>query len=334
MKKLWFPAFVAMCGFSCAPPSGGDYVVVPDRADFGARNAAWEKDPCADFDSESCTSHPMHCQCSGSDDWALSDRQTNSPTFEQEISPSSLGKVSLWGYYWANCGTCEQQFAFMQTMKDELASEGYDVEFVGVMYRGADVGRFGNTPRDAMGACNGSRASYPSCTANPGQITLDMPVVVNGGPVATQNGVDARGTWMIYRADGKLFEFIDSEEVNCRDDGSACSFLGDPPNYAWLKAKMKAAAMVTMDGVQPCSADYPCTHEGQWCQYEDGRCGGQGRCVTSDMAQNVNRSMGIVEQVCPAEGRLKVCTCSGAEYASRCDAELDQENIDYMGACN
>ena len=132
MKKLWFPAFVAICGFSCAPPSGGDYTAVPDNADFGARNAAWEKDPCADYDAETCATHPMHCQCSGSDDWALSDRQTNSPTFGQEISPSSLGKVSLWGYYWANCGTCEQQFAFMQTMKDELASEGYDVEFVGV----------------------------------------------------------------------------------------------------------------------------------------------------------------------------------------------------------
>ncbi len=329
MKKLWFPAFVAICGFSCAPSGGGDYVAIPDNADFGARNAAWEKDPCADFDAESCATHPMHCQCSGSDDWALSDRQTNSPTFEQEISPSSLGKVSLWGYYWANCGTCEQQFAFMQTMKDELASEGYDVEFVGVMYRGSEVGRFGNTPRDAMGACNGSRAAYPSCTANPGQITLDMPVVVNGGPVATQNGVEARGSWFIYRADGKLFEFINSESLEPRR-----GFLGDQPNWDMLKGKMKAAAMVTIDGVQPCSTDYECTHEGQWCQYEDGRCGGKGRCVTSELAQTANRSMGIVEQVCPAEGRMRVCTCSGQEYASRCDAELDQENIDHMGACN
>ena len=329
MKKLWFPAFVALCGFSCAPPSGGDYTAVPDNADFGARNAAWEKDPCSDFDAEACQTHPMHCQCSGSDDWALQDRQTNSATFEQEISPSSLGKVSLWGYYWANCGTCEQQFAFMQTMKDELATEGYDVEFVGVMYRDGDVGRFGATPRDHQGACNGSRASYPSCTANPGQITLDMPVVVNGGSVATANGVEGRGNWYIYRADGKLFEFIDSEALETRR-----GFLGDQPNWEMLKNKMKAAAMVTMDGVQPCSADYPCTHEGQWCQYEDGRCGGQGRCVTSGLAQTANQSMGVVDQVCPSEGRVRVCTCSGAEYASRCDAELDEENIDYLGACN
>mgnify|MGYP002883928569 CR=1 FL=1 len=179
----------------------------------------------------------MQCSCSISDDWTLVDQQPNSPSFGEAISPSSLGKPSLWGYYWANCGTCEQQFAFMQTMKDELANEGYDVEFVGVMYRGDDVGRFGATPRDHHGACNGSRANYPSCTVNSGQITLDMPVVVSGGAVATANGVADRGSWFIYRADGRLHEFINSEDLETRN-----GFLGDQPNWDLLKGKLKAAA--------------------------------------------------------------------------------------------
>jgi len=329
MKKLWFPALVvSLCGFSCAPSSGG-VAQISAEVDFGARNAAWDRDPCEDYNPEDCGTHAMQCECSGDDGWSLVDRQTNSPSFEQDLSPSTIGKVSLWGYYWANCGTCEQQFAFMQTMKDELKTEGYEVEFVGVMYTGGDVGRFGNTPRDAMGACNGSRAAYPSCTANPGQITLDMPVVVNGGPVATQNGVEHRGSWFIYRADGRLFEFINSEALPDRG-----GFLGDAPNWNLLKSKMKAAAMVTSNGVQPCSSDYPCTHDGQWCQYPEGSCGGQGQCVTSELAQSANTSMGVVDQVCPAEGRMRVCACSGVTYASHCDAELDQENISYIGACD
>ena len=333
MKKLWFPAFLALCGFSCAPPSGGDYAAVPEDADFGARNAAWEKDPCVEFDAENCDAHPMQCQCSGNDEWALVDRQTNSQYFEQEISPQSLGKVSLWGYYWARCDRCEQQFAYMQTMKDVLKAENFDVEFVGVMYTGGDVGDFGQTPRDHMGACGGARANVPSCTANPGQITLDSPVVVNGGSVATMNGVGSnggsgRGNWFIYRADGKLYEFIDSEALS---DGG---FLGRAEHWNMLKSKMKAAVMVPTDGVQPCSADFSCTHEGQWCQYPEGQCGGRGICVTSDLPANANRSMGLVEQVCNADGRRAVCTCAGSTYSSRCDAELDEENISHLGACD
>jgi hypothetical protein len=165
------------------------------------------------------------------------DQQPNSPSFGEEISPSSLGKPSLWGYYWANCGTCEQQFAHLQTLKDELSNEGFDVEIVGVLYRDSGLGRFGTTPRDSQGACMGSRASYPSCTENPGQITLSMPVVVNAGEVATLNGVEARGSWFIYRADGRLHEFIESEELETRN-----GFLGDQPNWDLLKGKLKAAA--------------------------------------------------------------------------------------------
>lgn len=338
MNKLFAPAWLVFCGFSCAPPSGGDFVAVPAEADFGARNAAWETDPCVNFKADDCAGHPMHCQCSGDDSWALVDRQAMSATFEQEISPTTIGRAtaeypngraSLWGYYWANCGTCEQQFAFMQTMKDELKNEGFDVEFVGVMYTGADIGRFGSSPRDHQGACSGSRSAYPSCTRNPGMITLDMPVVVSGQAVAAMNEAADRGNWMIYRPDGKLFEFVDSEALEPRN-----GFLGDPPNWALLKGKMKAAAMVTRDGVQPCNAEFGCTHDGQWCQYDQGRCGGLGRCVTSDLAITANRSMGLIEQVCPSEGRVPVCTCSGSTYASNCDAELDQENVSHLGACD
>jgi hypothetical protein len=216
-------------------------------------------------------------------------------------------------------------------MKDELKAEGFDVDLVGVMYRGGVIGSFGLSPRNHFGACD-AHPTAESCTKNPGQITLDSPVVVNGGSVATMHGIgetnSGRGTWMIYRADGKLFEHIESE---ARADGS---FLGKAEHWNFLKAKLKAVAMVPSDGVQPCSADFACTHEGQWCQYPEGQCGGRGTCVTSGLAANANLSMGLVQQVCNADGRRPVCTCAGNSYSSRCDAELDEENISHQGACD
>jgi hypothetical protein len=328
MKKLCFVPLLALCGFTCAVPSGGEHAEVPDATVFGARNAAWESDPCADVSLDECGPVPLQCACSRSDEWSLVDRQSNSPYNGQDLSPTSFGKVSLWAYYWAECGTCIQQIAYLQTIKDTLKAEGYDIEIVGIAYNGSSIGTLGSSPREPSGACNGARASLPSCAQVPGQIVLDIPVVANGGSVAQMHDV-SRGDWFVYRADGRLHEFIRSEELEPRN-----GFLGDGANWDRLIRKLKAAVMVPSVDEQPCSNDYGCTVEGQWCQFEQGSCGGKGRCVTSELPVDSNRSMGVVQQVCYADGvRLPVCSCDGRSYASLCDAELDEANIGHLGAC-
>ena len=278
MKKLWMPALFALCGFSCAPPSGGDYVAVSDDTAFGARNAAWEKDPCVDFTPEDCAGPELHCQCSQSDTWSLVDLNEHSEYKGQDLSPTSFGKVNLWAYYWAECGTCIQQLGYLQAVKDTLKQEGYEVEIVGVAYSGDVIGTLGTSPRDASGACRG-RTNLPSCLSDD-EIKLDIPVVAGGRAVAQTHEVE-RGDWFVYRADGKLQEFIRSEEREVRN-----GFLGDAPNWDHLISRLKAAVMAPHDGIQPCSSDYECTYDGQWCQFEQGRCGEDERGLHVLLAQH------------------------------------------------
>ena len=326
MNKTMIPALIALCGFSCTGPMSSDATTITEEMDFGARNAPWEGDPCRDYEASGHEGAALKVPCSHNDSWSLTDKNNDSQYFGASLTPTSFGKVNLWAYYWSECGTCIQQLGYLQAVKDTLAREGYDVEIVGVAYDGNAVGTLGSSPRDANGACRG-RASLPSCV-DENTIRLDIPVVGGGGPVANMHDVE-RGDWFIYRPDGRLFEFIRSEEREPRN-----GFLGDGPNWDFIIQRLKAAVMVPTADEQPCADDYGCTVIGQWCQFDEGQCGGRGRCVTSLMPENTNYSTGYIEQVCDGTvSRVPVCTCNGLTYASRCDAELDEMNISHIGAC-
>ena len=148
MRK-WMVLFaVPVMGFGCGPALDAPTISLGDNVDWGARNAPWEVDPCSDFQG---SSGDLQVECSIDDSWSMEDKNVHSATQGQQIRPDTLGKVSLWAYYWANCGTCVQQLAFLQVLKDELTSQGYDVEMVGVAYRSADIGQLGASPRAASG---------------------------------------------------------------------------------------------------------------------------------------------------------------------------------------
>jgi hypothetical protein len=313
---------------------GGDYVEPTDAMQFGARNAAWDVDACVEFNEDDCSGNAMKCACTDLDHWGVVDQNTDSPFLGQELNPSSFGKVNMWTYYWAECGTCIQQIGYLQTLKETLAAEGFDVEIVGVAYRSDAVGTLGRSPRPHSFACQGNRRELPACRdtcSDPSQdscqIRIDMPVVATGRGFVTPD--PGRGDWFIYRADGKLAEFIASEE---REEQNG--FLGNQANWDFTKERLKAAAMATVGDTQPCSSDWPCPITGQWCQFAQGACGGAGHCVTSEMPFSSNRSFGNVEQICNGGAYSQpVCTCAGDTFASRCDAELDEQNVSHLGAC-
>jgi hypothetical protein len=200
---------------------------------------------------------------------------------------------------------------------------------VSIAYNGTGVGALGESPRDDMGAC-GRGANMPSCTATgDGRITLTIPVVRENGGVAAAHGV-GRGYWYLYRADGTLFEFVESE---AREEQRG--FLGNGANWSFLIERLKAAAMATVGETEPCSEHHACSYpDQQWCLVPDNQCGGQGHCVTSDTPLLTNEAMATVRPVCNGqEVNVPVCTCDGTTYPTRCHAEVDKKNIAHEGAC-
>jgi hypothetical protein len=330
MRHLLSTFSIALLLSACGPLYGDTFDPDTTDIDFGARNAAWDSDPCAEYSpQDGMSADELKVQCSGmTEEWSFEDMCPTSPTLGQGIGPSNLGKASLFAYYWANCGTCEQQTAYLQVLQDTLDAEGFDVQIVSIAYNGSGVGALGASPRDDFGAC-GRGADMPSCTAA-GEITLTIPVVRESGGIGTAHGVD-RGYWYIYRADGKLFEFIDSE---ARPEQSG--FLGNGANWSFLKDKLKEAAMATIGETEPCSDSHACSYpDQQWCLVPDGQCGGQGHCVTSDMPLLTNSAMATVRPVCNGqEINVPVCTCDRQEYASRCHAEVDKKNVLREGLCD
>ena len=336
MRKLLVLFALPLMGFGCGPALDAQNVSLGEDVDWGARNAPWEVDPCADFRGDGSD---LQEECSADDTWSMVDNNVHSATMGQEVRPDTLGKVSLWAYYWANCGTCVQQLAFLQVLKDELTGQGYDVEMVGVAYRSADIGQLGASPRAASGACQGPRSSYASCVQGENDmIKLTIPVVLDPGRVSEMHGVE-RGDWFIYRPDGRLHRFVRSEEREAQN-----GFLGNATNWNWLIEELKAAAMTPYGGKEPCSAQHECSDPDQWCQFPDGQCGGQGACVTTLLPARSNQSVGSVSSVCGADVAPQwVCGCDGVSYRSRCLAEVYRQtgeyadersgNISHLGRC-
>lgn len=334
MRKLLVVLAIPLMGFGCGPSPDASQVELGDDVDWGARNAPWEVDPCDDFSGDAAD---LQLACTMDDSWSMEDKNIHSPYFGQQLRPETLGKVSLWAYYWAECGTCIQQLAFLQVLKDDLTNQGYDVEIVGVAYnnRTGEVGTLGTSPRPGSGACNGARAAYPSCSEGD-NITLTIPVVVDPGRIAGMHEVQ-RGDWFVYRPDGKLHKYINSEhtdEMVANAEGRFNGHLTMQENWDWLVDQLKTAAMAPYGGKEPCSALHECGERDQWCQFPDGQCGGQGHCVTTELPARSNQSVGDVSSVCGAGvGPEYVCGCDQFTYKSRCLAEMYGVSISHLGKC-
>ena len=66
-------------------------------------------------------------------DFSLEDVNPTSSSFGDVVSPrDKLGEVSVWYFGHADCPLCQSNFSELDRMREQLASDGYAIEIIGI----------------------------------------------------------------------------------------------------------------------------------------------------------------------------------------------------------
>ena len=284
------------------------------------------------------------CVCADLPTWQLQDVNQNSERFMETFGLEAFeGKVTVVSMYKINCAFCAQQMGYLQVLKDQLASEGFDVAFATVLKNSGEVGTTCTAASDCgdgetceQGFCHSSeqkvmselRNSYGACALHAtdscdgnertSQVQVNYPVFQDTQAdhvwLNAHDGA-SKDEFYVYRADGKLAMYVSAGER---------IVLSDLNQYRSFKATLKALSL----GKVACDADNPCG-EGQWCrQPELAVCGGSGYC-----APNVEQDASGAP-LCPVDlYPTPVCGCDQKTYTSACIAASQGVSVFDYGHC-
>lgn len=292
---------------------------------------------------------PSHCLCAERPDWQLQNVNQNSERFMETFGLDAFdGKVTVLSFFKINCDFCEQQMGYLQVMQDQLASEGFEVEFATILKNTGEVGTTCEAAADCaegqtceQGFCHSaqqkemaaSRNSWGACalprlmsfesancdgTESSSNVSVAYPIFQDTVALnAWENHHDsgAKDEIYVYRADGRLAAYYSAAE---RVE------LAQQSQYRSFKSTLKALSL----GKLACDADNPCA-EGQWCrQPELWTCGGAGFCVPNVDADD----LGV--PICPMELYPQpVCGCDQKTYSSACVAASQGVSLFDRGHC-
>ena len=92
-------------------------------------------------------------------------------------------------------------------------------------------------------------------------------------------------------------------------------------NVSWMMPGVRCLLFIAVVLVG-CGPQCTCP-EGDYCHYDEGKCGGEGTCTP--------RGRGPV--ICPASLAARVCGCDGETYECDSAAEVAGVSIAYRGTC-